>query len=385
MSLYDFVKKSDNPITGYHDFLVSEVRNKRSLNHVQIELTPLCNFSCPFCYARKTKKELEEKGERVLRFEDWKPIIGELADMNVFEIAFSGGECTLHPDFEKIYRYTYEKGLDIALITNGSNITDEILQMFCELPPRSISVTMYGSTPEKYQTVCGNAKFYNQVVENIKKLNDKNINILLQTTVNKENLEDLEAIGKFADSLGLPYQYNMELNNFRRCDGDIIVKNEANRKNFSEISGIVYQNSNSTTNNDSDEKNKYTPKIRPIVEKGMPCAAGRCSCVFNYKGEMQLCVTFDAKRIDTKGRKISDCWQELIEYADNVPCLVECQNCIHKLHCRACIAIHYNDTHEFGKPSPRLCYKKLYPENAKEIEEFYEKNGYVLLDMYKYE
>ncbi len=391
MSLYDLVKSKENPLDGYTDFMITTVREKRFLSSVQLELIPLCNFSCPFCYARLSPKQLEERGERVLRFEDWKPIIDGLAEMNVFDISFSGGECTLHPDFEKIYRYAYEKNFNVSIITNGSNITDSILEMFCECPPKSVTITMYGGSPESYQKVCGNADFYERVIINVKKLSNKKINFKLQSTISKDNLEDMEPISKFAEEFDVPYITNMDYISFRSCDSDKIENNVVNKKVYIEFTEKALRHTTEMiesvhkTGKSDNERKKYFPKEGKIIEKGIQCSAGRDFCAFNYKGEMQLCVTLDAKKIDTKGRKISDCWQELVEYADNVPCLVECQNCIHKMQCRTCIDIHYNDIHEFGKPSPRLCYKRLYPENAKEIEEFYEKNGYVLLDMYKYE
>lgn len=389
MSLYDLLKSKENPIDGYNNFLLTTVREKRVLSSAQLELTPLCNFSCPFCFARLSPKQLEERGEKVLRFEDWKPIIDGLAEMKVFYLALSGGECTLHPDFVKIYRYAYEKKIDVSIITNGSNITNEILQTFCEYPPSSITITMYGSTPEKYQKVCGNANFYDQVVNNIKKLSNKKINFKLQSTISKDNIDDIEHISKFAEEIDVPFITIMDYVNFRSCNKDKIEINTANKKDYVEITEKALKKTaeliEESHKSSKNLREKYVPKHTQIIEKGIQCSAGRDLCTFNYKGEMQLCVTLDAKKIDTKGRKISDCWQELVEYADNVPCLVECQNCIHKLKCRSCISIHYNDMKEFGKPSPRLCYKQLYPENAKEIEEFYEKNGYVLLDMYKYE
>ena len=385
MSLYDELVKAENPVNAYRRNILKNVRAKKILHSAFFELTPLCNFTCPFCYARVSPEQLKERGEKILRFDYWKRIIDELIEMKTHSVSFSGGECTLHPDFVKLYRYVYDKGLSISIFTNGSAITDEILQMFSEYPPASIQITMYGSTPEKYKLVCGKAEYYDRVVNNIKRLKNAGLNLTLQFTANKDNLEDLEPISDIAFELNVPFRHTMEYLNYRRCDDDIISENIADRKEYLNILKRIIDKQHKAkddVNVENEATQKFVPQKVPVVEKGITCGAGRSGCAFNYKGEMLPCISLDAIKVKVAGRKIADCWKELVEKCSEVPRLVECTNCIHNTHCRTCIAFHYNDTHEFGKPSPRLCYKVQYPEKAKKIEEFYKANGYILNSMY---
>ncbi|MBP3599778.1 MAG: hypothetical protein J6J30_01725, partial [Clostridia bacterium] len=115
----------------------------------------------------------------------------------------------------------------------------------------------------------------------------------------------------------------------------------------------------------------YPSTNNPIVEKGVPCNAGRNTCCINWKGEMQSCNVMDMYKVDLTKKSVREAWEDIVKWSDEVPRIIECQNCIHRLNCRSCIAQHYGDTGEFGKPSPRICYKILHPEEAAAFEERY--------------
>ena len=82
--------------------------------------TGVCNFDCEFCYNKGLLKEKE------LNFEE--EILPKLLDRKDFidHIIISGGECTIHPDFEKIVNVLYENGFKIGIHTNG--YSPEILE-----------------------------------------------------------------------------------------------------------------------------------------------------------------------------------------------------------------------------------------------------------------
>ena len=82
--------------------------------------TGVCNLDCEFCYNRCLLKEKE------MDFE--KEILPKLLDRKEFidHVIISGGECTVHPDFERIVSILYDNGFKIGIHTNG--YTPEILE-----------------------------------------------------------------------------------------------------------------------------------------------------------------------------------------------------------------------------------------------------------------
>ncbi len=75
--------------------------------------TGVCNFDCEFCYNRGLLKEKE------MDFEN--EIMPKLLNRKDFinHVIISGGECTIHKDFEKIINKLYENGFKIGIHTNG--------------------------------------------------------------------------------------------------------------------------------------------------------------------------------------------------------------------------------------------------------------------------
>lgn len=75
--------------------------------------TGVCNFDCEFCYNRGLLKEKEMDFQKEIM-----PKLLERKDF-VDHIIISGGECTIHPDFEKVINTLYENGFKIGIHTNG--------------------------------------------------------------------------------------------------------------------------------------------------------------------------------------------------------------------------------------------------------------------------
>ena len=75
--------------------------------------TGVCNFDCEFCYNKGLLKENELDFENTIL-----PTLMERKDF-IDHIIISGGECTIHEDFEKYVNLLFEKGFTIGIHTNG--------------------------------------------------------------------------------------------------------------------------------------------------------------------------------------------------------------------------------------------------------------------------
>ena len=82
---------------------------------VELDMTNVCNHKCPGCFG------FFYKDRSSVALKDAKRIIDELADISVRAVTFTGGgEPLCNPDTLDAIRYANHKGLDVALITNGS-------------------------------------------------------------------------------------------------------------------------------------------------------------------------------------------------------------------------------------------------------------------------
>ena len=86
-------------------------------------LTDRCNLSCTHCYSKSGPGRSTE-GE--LTTTEALGVIDDLADMGVPLILFTGGEPLLREDIWDLARHAGNRGLKMALSTNGTLITPEI-------------------------------------------------------------------------------------------------------------------------------------------------------------------------------------------------------------------------------------------------------------------
>ena len=140
---------------------------------MDLHLTGACNLRCPRCSGGERKGSLSSE----LVYD----LLRQLREGDVRGIIYTGGgEPTMHQDFSKIIRYTKELGFSIGLITNGSLLTDEIMETIsaCNAWVR-VSLDSYneesynknyGVTGDNFQTVCKNIA---KLVDIKKKLKSK--------------------------------------------------------------------------------------------------------------------------------------------------------------------------------------------------------------------
>lgn len=80
---------------------------------VDLKITQFCGYGCDFCYQGSTKEGQHAPLERI------KAILGELAAMQVFEVAIGGGEPCHHPDFAEIARHALKLGINFNFTAYG--------------------------------------------------------------------------------------------------------------------------------------------------------------------------------------------------------------------------------------------------------------------------
>lgn len=110
--------------SGTH-ILFDEIETKSSAyslapRTVSIAIIDECDFSCSYCYVNLQ--------DRYLKKEDILKYCFALDKFGTFDIAFGGGEPTLHPDLIEICGTIWEKtNLGISITTHGHNLNSEYI------------------------------------------------------------------------------------------------------------------------------------------------------------------------------------------------------------------------------------------------------------------
>lgn len=386
-SLFDELKKTNGSIQDFTQIMNMNTRKKRYLQNAFLQLTPFCNLKCEMCYARLEPEAVSAAGKHVMNFEEWKYYIDAMADMGVFGISLTGGECTIHPDFSDIYAYAYDKGFTVSVLTNGTYLPDSIIDLFKKRPPSSISMTLYGSSPETYEALCKNRNAYYSAYRNIDTMLQCGFPLSLKSTIVKKNLADYADMLRFSNEKKLQMLATSNIAPLDNCDANQFDASFVDKEVFTEIARQVETEDTGHTMEEIREREisaiaGQLEKIKniPVQTKGFLCSAALNACNIDWEGYMVPCIGLDAYREDPRKIGFAECWQKMTAWAIDVPTIIECQKCIYKLKCSSCAAVHYSDTGELGKVSPRLCWKLQHPEEVAEINAKLKERGIELPD-----
>ncbi|MBL8027208.1 MAG: radical SAM protein, partial [Fibrobacteres bacterium] len=166
----------------------------QTISTATIELSHLCNFSCPHCYIRTS-----EKCDSELTIKEFIQISKELQKLNCVNVVLTGGEPLLHPLFDKIYRIFKRAGFFVTVMTNGY-LLNKFLKLFIELPPKSIEISLYGITQIVFSTVTNKQYDYRTVLNNIVEANKHNMRLKLKAVLLKNNTTEISKYKEFAKS-----------------------------------------------------------------------------------------------------------------------------------------------------------------------------------------
>ncbi|MGA2514926.1 MAG: radical SAM protein [Thermodesulfobacteriota bacterium] len=139
---------------------------------INLDLTSACNFSCHFC----VDSRLVNAG-KTLVLEEVKKTIHTLHSHGLLSvILIGGGEPTLHRDFGQIVRYIKGKGLQVGIVTNGSQLEriEAVVQELKEKDWIRISIDAAGEEVFKALHVPRTRVTLGGILEKAKKLKKKN-------------------------------------------------------------------------------------------------------------------------------------------------------------------------------------------------------------------
>lgn len=116
-----------------------------------IEASPHCNISCPFC----PREKLDALGKRMMDLDMMRRVSAWVPSGS--SVILSGlGEPLLNRDIPQFIRMLREKGCDVAMITNGILLTPALADELKEAGLEEVQVSLHTLDREKYRQVTGN-------------------------------------------------------------------------------------------------------------------------------------------------------------------------------------------------------------------------------------
>ena len=135
-------------------------------------------------------------------------LIDEMTEAGCMNLLITGGEPLLREDFPEIYRHAKENGLLVTLFTNGTIVTEKIVELLCELPPVEVEITIYGSTAEVYENITRVPGSYEKCIRGIRSLLERGIRVNLKTILMTMNSHEFLAMENMAKEFGVRFRFD---------------------------------------------------------------------------------------------------------------------------------------------------------------------------------
>ncbi len=332
------------------------------LNSIDIELTERCTNSCIHCYINLSASD-KNALKRELSTEEWKDIIQKIADLGALEIRFTGGEPLLRPDFKELYIFTRKLGIKVLLFTNATLITNEIAELFAQIPPlQDIEITVYGMKKSSYEKVSGVTGSFTKFMNGIKNLKKKKVPFILKGAVLPPNRNEMKEFEKWAmkiSNLNKKPQYSMFFDLRGRRD------NEEKNKSIKNLRLSPDQGLEILTADKKLCKKEMVDFVKTFLKipntKLFNCGAGVGGSIDAY-GVYQPClllrhpdVTFNLKKFSLK-RILNEKIQALKHMEAVDPAYLEkCAKCFLKGLCEQCPAKSWSEHGTLDTPVEYLC------------------------------
>ncbi len=204
--MIEFKEKPITDVQWVDSFRARAIRNRTPIS-ATLELTSRCNLRCQHCYlgdqADQHRKRSLERGTEAV-----KASLDEWAEAGVLYLTITGGDPMMRRDFAEIYRHARELGMLVTVFCDGILVTDRIISLFNELPPRKVEISIYGGTAETYEKVTRVPGSHANAWKGIHRLLDAGITVALKTVLMTLNEHELDMMRNQAQELSLEFRHD---------------------------------------------------------------------------------------------------------------------------------------------------------------------------------
>lgn len=324
-----------------------------------LELSPLCNMNCDMCFVRLTRAEMERQG-RLRTVEEWKSLVDQMIKAGVLFIQLTGGEPLLVPGFKELYMYLRKQGMVVTVNTNGTLIDEEWADFFAQMPPRRINITLYGADDGAYEELCHYKGGFDKVVQAVKLLRARNVDVKLNGSLVKRNGGEWERLIEIAHELDVPIKidtymfpgtrerqkpYNLQsrLTPEEAATAAVgIMKANMEERDFENYTMALL----STV----DHAEESEPKRQP-----MGCLAGKCGFIVNWQGELRPCIMMLKPSVPVFEVGFQKGWETIVEESAKILMASKCGGCKLRSACAVCAASTLLETGSFDEAPDYQC------------------------------
>lgn len=314
-----------------------------------IDITHGCNLNCVHCYLGDRGDRGKGKG-RELETDKWFSVIDEIADVGCLFLLISGGEPILREDFPEIYTHAKKKGILVSVFSNGTMINDTIIDLFKDLPPHDLEVSLYGGTEETCDRITRVKGSFRQCIKGIEKLTRNNIKFSLKTIFMTLNRHEMDLIESISRDYGAEFRFDAAI--FPCFNGDQspihlrVSPGEAVEREFRDEDTFRLW------------KKYYEKTMGAIVSNELyQCGTGISTFHIDPYGNLQPCQLVNGYSFNLRNGSFNKGWQEKVSLVNELKAssMYKCNHCERMSLCGLCPAFFELETGSAEIYSEYLC------------------------------
>ena len=303
-----------------------------------IDLTRACTERCVHCYVPGFQNVF-------LPYEVVEKVLAEFAVMGGLKVKLTGGECMLHPDFERIVALARAHDMVISVLSNLTCCDLEKAQTMKKAGVAVVQVSLYGMTSETHEAVTRVKGSLAKTLRGIKMLQDAGVPVQIHCPVLKQNVAGIDAVARYGRERGMKTTFDAVM--MSRADHG---SNESCGLSDAELRQFI------ETNEELPDKLPTCPEIE----------AGEHVCEI---GTSKICLSAEGKYYPCNGCYrliLGDCRrQTLAEVWNDEPIkrlralrmrdLSVCRVCSNRMFCAPCPARNFNANGDLTLPDAAMC------------------------------
>lgn len=170
---------------------------------IYLEITNQCNLNCQTCYNQSGLNHQRKE----LSLDDIQNTIELFSDYGLNRVLLSGGEPTLHSQFDTILDLVdIYPNISFGIVTNGTNHNSKLIEYLNTKPNMKLQISLDGSCEEQNAKTRGAGHFI-KAVEFAKKVHSPTHKPLLKMVISQSNYEDVENFYNLALSLNFTPEF----------------------------------------------------------------------------------------------------------------------------------------------------------------------------------
>ena len=158
---------------------------------IHIDLTSACNEQCVHCY-------YVDHQNRHMPFEMVDKVLREFRAAQGISVYLSGGECLLHPDFDRICRLCKSLDLNIIVMSNLTLCSESRIALLREVDPQFINVSLYSMDSNVHDSITRVPGSWRKTMDAFLACEKAGLHLRIASPLLRENRESFDELERFA-------------------------------------------------------------------------------------------------------------------------------------------------------------------------------------------